>query len=193
MKISVLLCLLALPAFALDRDGKVIPSAKQKLSVLYEWVADDPTGEAYVHTAILQRGQRLPWSFSARGRAMVFSWSPDAHYLLIGIVKPEKDMSLYCLDVNADHPKEHNLDLEAIDKRVNKELPDRNPDHGESVGFASHHQVDFEHVEWLSNGQCRLHYVTQFDRKSGEATLELDLTASPPKLAIEKITPRGPK
>jgi hypothetical protein len=32
MKISVLLCLLALPAFALDRDGKAIPSANEKFS-----------------------------------------------------------------------------------------------------------------------------------------------------------------
>lgn len=124
---------------------------------------------------------------------MVFSWSPDARYLLVGLVKPGKDMSLYCLDAGAKRPKEQNLNLEAVERRVAAALPERDPDRGESVAFASHHQIDFERVEWLSASQCRLHYISEFDRKAGEATLKLDLTAGASALKIEKITPRGPQ
>ena len=124
---------------------------------------------------------------------MLFSWSPDARYLLIGVVKAEKDMALYCLDTAPGQPKERNLNLEAVEDRVAEALPERDPDRGDDVAFASHHQVDFERIEWLSANRCRLHYISQFDRKAGEATLTLDLGADAPALKIEKITPRGPR
>jgi hypothetical protein len=193
VKAALLLCLVVSSAFALSRGGEVVPSPNKQVSVRYVWIADEAGGEAYIHCAILQRGEEWPWSFSARGRAMLFSWSPDARYLLVGLVKPGKDMVLYCLDAQRERPAELNLNLEPIEERVEAALPERNPDHGESVAFASHHQIDFHRVKWLSNSECRMHYVSQFDRKAGEATLKLDFTRKQPLIEIEKITPRGPK
>jgi hypothetical protein len=194
VKTILFLSLLVSTAIAVERrDIEVIPSSNKERSVRYVRIDDDPGGEAYIHCAILQRSQTLPWSFSARGRAMVFSWSPDARYLLVGLVKPGKDMSLYFLDAATKRPKERNLNLEAVEERVAAALPERNPDLGESVAFASHHQIDFERVEWLSASKCRLHYISQFDRKAGEATIRLDLSADAPALKVEKIAPKGPQ
>lgn len=193
MKTIVFLFLVASSALGIEQANRVIASSDKDLSIRYVWIADDPTGEAYIHSAILQRAWELPWSFSGRGRAMLFSWSPDARYLLVGLVKPGKDMSLYWLDARAKTPKERNLNLEAIERRVDAALPERDPDRGESVALASHHQIDFERIEWLSVTQCRLPYISQNDRKSGEATLSLLLGAAETKLKLEKVTPAGPR
>src|SRR5687768_13053842 len=194
MKLIPFICLLAATALAAEeQDSQVIPSANTDLSVRYVWIADDLTGEAYIHTAILQRKWELPCSFSARGRAMLFSWSPDARYLLVGLVKSGKDMSLFLVDADVKRPRERDLELEKVEQRVMAALPERDPDRGESVAFASHHQVDFDRVKWLSSSRCQLQYISQFDRKAGEATLTVDLASKTPTLKIERITPRGPQ
>jgi hypothetical protein len=122
----LLVCVLASRVFGDEQANRAIPSSNTAVSVRSLWIADDPHDENYIHCAVLQRGEVLPWAFSARGRAMVFSWSPDARYLLVGVVKGGKDMSLYYLDTATKQPKERNLDLEAVEVRVRAALPERN-------------------------------------------------------------------
>lgn len=115
---------------------------------------------------------------------MVFSWSPDSRYLLFGVVLPGRDMSLYYLDTRLQHPKKRNLDLAAIERRVEEALPER-----ASGAFAGRSQVDFDRVQWVSNSQCRLHYFYCFDRKGGIAELSLNVAARAPAIKINKIIP----
>ena len=48
---------------------------------------------------------------------MLVSWSPDARYLLLGLVKPGKDMTLFYLATEPKQPAELNLNLEAVGGR----------------------------------------------------------------------------
>ena len=182
MKIALFSILIAATAFAQEHDGKVIPSPDKKLSIKHQWANDDPTGEAYTHLATLQRGNDTPWAFSDKGRAIVFSWSPDSRYLLFGVVLPGRDMDLYFLDTRAKQPKEQNLNLSKIERKVEASLPER-----ASGAFASRSQIDFEKIQWTSASECKLRYFYQFDRKGGDAELTLDLAEKTPALKITKI------
>jgi hypothetical protein len=166
----------------LEHEERTIPSHEKALSVSYEWILDEPTGTEYTHQATLLRGAERPWSFTAKGRAIVFSWSPDSRYLLFGVVLPGRDMALYLLDAHSKNPKEQDLKLGEIERRVEAALPERS-----SGSFMGRSQVDFEKVQWLSDSECRLHYFYSFDRKGGDADLSLDVRTG--NLKIISISP----
>ena len=76
MKTIALLCLFASSALAVEQGNRIVPSSDKDLSIRYMGIADDAAGDAYIHSAILQRVLELPWSFGAKGRAMVFCGRP---------------------------------------------------------------------------------------------------------------------
>jgi hypothetical protein len=50
-------------------------------------------------------------------------------------------------------------------------------------------EIDFERVQWRSESHCDLHYFYRFDRKAGDAELDLDLASRVPELKITNISP----
>jgi hypothetical protein len=99
-----------------------------------------------------------PWIFTTQGMAIEFSWSPDAHYFLFGIVQPDHGMTLDVVDTHAEPIKERDLQFAAIEKQVAAQLPTRH-----AGGFAHHIQIDFNHFEWLSSTQA----INFLDEKNG--------------------------
>ncbi len=95
-------------------------------------------------------------------------------------------MSLHYIDTRAPQPREHNLALSHIERRVEAALPEL-----PSGGFAGRSQIDFERIHWISATECRLHYFYAFERTSGGAALKLDLTGRRPTLEIVSVTPRA--
>ena len=174
-----LISLLAAATIGADQH---FPSPDKKQSVTYRIYDDALTTDDSSNEATLFRGDAKVWSFIGRGRGFLFSWSPRSRFLLIGFVHPERDMALYCLDSAAARPKEHDLDLAAIEDRVEASLPHR---HHKSLAGRS--QIDFDRVEWSTDSRCRLHYHYSFDDKSGDAVLDLDLAKRSPSLKIVSI------
>jgi hypothetical protein len=166
---------------------ETIPAPNGRQSVhfrLYDdatWNYDDSTNEA-----VLLRGNARICSFTARGRGFYFSWSPDSRYLLIPSVKPERNMTVYYMDTTKRHPTARDLDLDAIDDRVESRLPRQHyfPTAGRS-------QIDVDHIEWLTATRCRLHYYCESLYKSGDAVLELNLAARKPRLRIVSVTSKS--
>jgi hypothetical protein len=175
-----LLLLLVTSAFC---DSRAIPAPDGIKRIEYEFFDDSESGIDNTLRAKLIRADKTVWSFDAKGRVIVFSWSPDSRYLLYGVVLAGRDMELYCLDTDAAHPQEHDLHLDSIAKRVEGAVPER-----PSGSLAPRSQIDFEKVQWLSNSRCTLSYFYRFDRKAGDAKLDLDLAARPPKLEIVRVT-----
>jgi len=200
MKPKIILCLALLTVslaqpIAADQstatklgESKHIPSPVKGLSLTYSWSGwTDDVGsdlQAVLNRVVGNTGSTL-WILKAQGMAMEFSWSPDAHYLLVGIVQPDHGMVLDVVDTHAEPIKERDLQLAAVEKQVAAQLPTRY-----AGAFAHHSQIDFDHVEWTSSTQCRLHYIYEFDRHAGGAILDLDLSEANPQLKIVRVTPR---
>jgi hypothetical protein len=175
-----LLLLLVTSAFC---DSRTIPAPDGTKRIEYEFFDDSQSRIDNTLHAELIRADKTVWSFDAKGRVIVFSWSPDSRYLLYGVVLAGRDMELYCLDTDAVHPQEHDLQLDTIEKRVEAAVGER-----PSGSLAPRSQIDFEKVQWLSNSHCTVSYFYRFDRKAGDAKLDLELASRPPKLEIIKIT-----
>jgi hypothetical protein len=168
-------------------EGEEVPSPDKNLSVVYQfpgWADFGSNLRATISKVVGNMGS-TPWTFTAQGEAMEFSWSPDAHYLLFGVVRQDHGMTLDVVDTRATPIKERDLNLADIEKQVMLQLPLR------PVGvFAHYSQIDFDHVEWTSPTHCRLHYGYEDDRQAGDAILDLDLAAPSPELKLVQVTRR---
>jgi len=165
-----------------------IPSPVKGLALTYSWsgwIDDIGSNLRVVLDRVVGNMGSTPWIFTTQGMAMEFSWSPDAHYLLFGIVQPDHGMTLEVVDTHAQPIKERDLQLAVIEKQVAAQLPTRH-----AGAFAHYGQIDFNHVEWTSSTQCRLHYAYEFDRQAGDAILELDLSEANSQLKIVQVTSR---
>jgi hypothetical protein len=164
-------------------DSRTIPAPDGTKRIKYTFFDDSESQIDNRLRTELIRADKIVWSFEAKGRVIVFSWSPNSRYLLYGVVLAGRDMELYCLDTDAAHPQDHNLHLDTIEKRVEAAVPER-----PSGSLAPRSQIDFEKVQWLSNSHCTISYFYRFDRKAADAKLDLELASRPPKLEIIGIT-----
>jgi hypothetical protein len=172
---------------ALASDYETIPSSDKSLSVTYGhpgWADFGSNLFATLYQVVGNMGS-TPWTFQTQGDAMKFSWSPDAHYLLFGVVRQDHGMLLDVVDTRANPIKERDLNLAQIEQQVAQQLPQR------PVGaFAHYSQIDFDRVEWTSPTHCRLHYGYENDRQAGDALLDLDLAEPHPRLKLGAVTSR---
>jgi hypothetical protein len=117
---------------------------------------------------------------------MLFSWSADSSHFLFGVIDENRSMKLYYVDATERALKEHELNIDDVERQVAAQLPAR-----KEGNLAPHHQINFDQITWNSGSRCRLTYGYSLDRKSGEAALSLDLAEANPQLKIVKITSRA--